>query len=88
LSSQGAIAVTNLFDGVDLYDLTNRSLVGSLRVEVAENIITPIISDNAGSMIIGGSTGTVQVLQPIPAAVIQTLDLEGESNLQRGADHN
>ena len=73
-----AIAVTNLFDGVDLYDLTSRSLVDSLRTTIADNIITPIISDGAGLLIMGGSCGTVQLLQLSPATVVQTLDLEGE----------
>lgn len=72
-----AIAITNLFDGVDLYDLTSRSLVDSLRTTIADNIITPIISDGAGLLIVGGSCGTVQLLQLFPAIIVQTLDLEG-----------
>ena len=73
-----AIAVTNLFDGVDWYDLTSRGLVDSLRTTIEDNVIIPIVSDGAGSLIIGGSCGTVQLLQPFPAIVIQTLELEGE----------
>jgi hypothetical protein len=78
LEDQGAIAVTNLFDGVDWYDLTNQRLVNSLRTTIVDNVITPIISDSAGSLVIGGSCGAVQVLQPSPAAVVQTLELERE----------
>lgn len=73
-----AIAITNLFDGVDWYDLTSRGLADSLRTTITDNVITPIISDGAGSLIIGGSCGTVQILQPFPAIVVQSLGLEGE----------
>ena len=73
-----AIAVTNLFDGVDWYDLKSRGLVDSFRTTIADNVITPIVSDGAGSLIIGGSCGVVQLLQPFPAIVVQTLGLEGE----------
>jgi len=78
LEDQGAIAVTNLFDGVDWYNLTNQGLVDSIKTTIVDNVITPIISDGAGSLIIGGSCGTVQVLKPFPAAVVQKLELERE----------
>ncbi|KAF9642325.1 hypothetical protein BDM02DRAFT_3193488 [Thelephora ganbajun] len=71
-----AIAVTNLFDGVDWYDLVSQGLVDSVRTTIVDNVITPIISGSAGSLIIGGSCGAVQVLQPPPAIVVQTLGLE------------
>lgn len=72
------IATTNLFDGVDYYDLTNQSLVDSLRMTITDNVILPIISGDAGSFVVGGSSGAVCVLQAYPPAVIQTLGLEGE----------
>lgn len=72
------IAVTNLFDGVDCYDLTNQCLVYSFKTTITENIITPVILDATGSLIIGGSCGTVQVFRPLPAEVIQTLELAGK----------
>lgn len=75
-ADQGTIAITNLFDGVDWYSLANQGLVDSLRTTIVDNVITPIISDEAGSLIIGGSCGVVQVLQPFPAMVVQTLELE------------
>lgn len=78
LADQGVIATTNLFDGVDYYDLANQSLVDSLRMTIADNTIAPIISDTAGSLIIGGSSGAVHVLQAFPAAIVQTLELESE----------
>lgn len=78
LANQKVIATTNLFDGVDYYDLANQGLVDSLRMTITDNIITPIISDNAGLLIVGGSSGTVLVLQAFPAAIVQTLDLESE----------
>lgn len=78
LTDQGVIATTNLLDGVDWYNLTSRDRVESLRTTIMENIITPVISDNAGSLIIGGSCGTVQVLHPFSATVAQTLELECE----------
>lgn len=78
LEDQGIIAVTNLFDGVDCYDLTDQSLVYSFKTAIPENVITPVISGRTGSLIIGGSCGTVQVLHPFPAEVIQTLELKRE----------
>jgi hypothetical protein len=74
----GTIAVTNLFDGVDWYDLASQGVIDSLRIAIVDNVITPIISDSVGSLIVGGSCGAVQVLQPFPAVVVQTLELEGE----------
>ena len=74
----GTIAVTNLFDGVDWYNLANQRLVDSFRMTIEDNVITPILSNGMGSLIIGGSCGAVQVLQPSPAIVVQTLGLEGE----------
>ena len=76
LADQGVIAATNLLDGVDWYSLASQDRVESLRMTIMENIITPITSDNAGSLIIGGSCGTVQVLHPFSATVAQTLELE------------
>ena len=78
LADQGVIGITNLFDGVDWYNLANQCLVNSLRTTIVDNIITPIVSDNAGSLIIGGSCGAVQVLQTFPPVVTQTLELECE----------
>lgn len=78
LADQGVIATTNLFDGVDYYNLANQRLVDSLRMPIVDNVITPITSDNTGSLIVGGSNGVVQVFQPFPAADIQTLELECE----------
>lgn len=72
----GAIAVTNLFDGVDWYNLTTQDLAESLHTTIGENVITPIIRDDEGFLVIGGSVGAVQVLQPPPAALAQTLELE------------
>lgn len=78
LADQGAIAVTNLFDGVDCYNFTDNCLVDSFRTTITENVISPIISDCVGSLIIGGSCGAVQVLRPFPAITTQTLELECE----------
>ena len=72
------IATTNLLDGIDWYSLGNQARVESLRTTIVDNIVTPIISDNVGSLIIGGSCGVVQVLRPFSAAVAQTLELECE----------
>ena len=72
------VAVTNLFDGVDCYDLTNQCLVYSFKTTITENVITPVILDRTGSLIVGGSCEPVQVFHPFPAEVIQTLELECE----------
>lgn len=72
------IAVTNLFDGVDWYDLASQGLVDSFKMTIVDNVITPIICDSAGFLIVGGSCGVVQVLQQFPATAVQTLGLEGE----------
>ena len=77
--NQGVIATTNLFDGVDYYDLANKSLVDSLRMTITDNVIAPIITDVAGSLIVGRSSGIVHVLQAfLLAAIVQTLELESE----------
>ena len=72
------VAVTNLFDGVDWYDLENQCLVDSFRMAIEDNIVTPIILNSSGSWITGGSCGVVQVVRPFPTIVVETLGLEGE----------
>lgn len=78
IADRGVIAATNLLDGVDWYNLATQNRVESLRTTISDNVITPIISDSAGSLIIGGSCGTVQVLHPFSTAVAQTLGLDCE----------
>jgi hypothetical protein len=78
LANHNMIATTNLFDGVDYYDLANQNLVDSLRMTITDNVVTPIASGNTGSLIVGGSSGAVHVLQAFPATVVQTLELQGE----------
>ncbi|KAF9643089.1 hypothetical protein BDM02DRAFT_3132669 [Thelephora ganbajun] len=83
IADQGVIAITNLFDGVDLYDLTNQGLVDSLRTTIVDNIITPIVSGRADLLIIGGSCGAVQwpCLKPLKdGKIVQALAYISKSN--------
>lgn len=70
------IAVTNLFDGVDRYDISHQELIESLKTTIVENVMTLIILDDDGFLAFGGSSGAVQILKPTPMGINQTLELD------------
>lgn len=71
------IVVTNLFNGVDYYSLSNRNLLGSIGVEITDNCPTSIVFAKRGLVAFGGGSGVVQVARLFPSEVVQTLEVEG-----------
>lgn len=67
------LAVTNLFDGVDLYSLTNQSRLNSVSVDMKENVPVAVafMSDNA--IVFGGGSGLAYVAEGSPPVVKHTL---------------
>jgi len=78
------IAITNLFNGVDYYSLSNQRLVGSIKAEITDNCPTSVVFDRRGFVAFGGSSGIVQVACLSPSAVVQTMEVEGVGFVSRG----
>jgi len=72
------IAVTNLYDGIDYYSLSDQSFVNSVGVDIIDNHPTSVVFDQHGLVAFGGSSGAVQVanLSP-PPRIVQVLDVGG-----------
>lgn len=73
---QTTIAITNLFDGVDLYSVADRRLVSSIKSPIAENVPVQVTFDRCGDVAIGGSSGVIHVFQTSPPATVQKLELK------------
>lgn len=67
------LAVTNLFDGVDIYTLSDQRRLSSVPVDIKENVSAPVLFLNNNSIIFGGGSGLVYVAGGEPPAVTQTL---------------
>lgn len=76
--NQTIIAITNLFDGVDLYNLADQTLVGSVKIPIIENVPVPVIFGSRGHIATGGSSGVIHIHQILPPATIQKLALKGK----------
>jgi hypothetical protein len=71
--------VTNLFDGVDLYSLTDQSRLHSVSVDVRENVSAMVTFASDNSIVFGGGSGLAYVAEGIPLTVRHTLKHDGVS---------
>lgn len=69
--------MTNLFDGVDLYSLVDQSRLGSVSVEVKENVSAAVAFANDNNIIFGGGSGLAYVAEGTPLTVNHTLKHNG-----------
>lgn len=65
--------VTNLFDGVDLYSLVYQSRLGSVSVDLKENVSAAVTFASDNSIVFGGGSGLVYVAEGMPLTVRHTL---------------
>lgn len=65
--------MTNLFDGVDLYSLTDQSRLSSISVEVKENVSADVTFASNDSIVFGGGSGLAYIAEGIPPTVRHTL---------------
>lgn len=67
------LAVTNLFDGVDLYSLADQSRLGSVSVDMGENVSTAISFASNNGIVFGGGSGHAYVAEGTPLTVQHNL---------------
>lgn len=74
------LVVSNLFDGLDWYSITEHKLNHSVPcpINLQNNIPVPVLFGENGRLIItGGSSGTARILDSMTAETIQTLSHDG-----------
>lgn len=69
--------MTNLFDGVDLYSLTDQSRLNSVSVDVKQNVSAAVTFASNDSIVFGGGSGFAYIAEGIPLAVKHTLEHGG-----------
>lgn len=76
------LAVTNLFDGVDLYSLVDQSRLSSVSVDVKQNVSAAVTFASDNSIVFGGGSGLAYVAEGMPLTVRYTLKHGGARLLQ------
>ena len=74
------LAISNLFDGLDWYSITEHKLSHSVPcpINLQNNIPLPVhFGDDGGIIIVGGSSGNARILDTTTAETIQTLSHDG-----------
>ena len=69
--------MTNLFDGVDLYSLTDQSRLNSVSVNVKENVSATVTFANDNGIVFGGGSGLAYLAEGTPPVVRFTLKHDG-----------
>jgi hypothetical protein len=71
------LAVTNLFDGVDVYSLVDQSRLYTVSVDMEENVPATVtfVSDN--TVVFGGGSGLAYIAEGTPLRVRHTLEHGG-----------
>jgi hypothetical protein len=77
--NESKLAVTNLFDGVDVYSMADQSRLNSVSVDVKENVSTAVafLSDN--TVVFGGGSGVAYIAEGTPLMVTRILRHGGMS---------
>lgn len=74
------LAISNLFDGLDWYSITEHKLSHSVPcpINLQNNIPIPVrFGDDGGIIIVGGSSGNARILDSMTAETIQSLSHDG-----------
>ena len=72
------LAVTNLFDGMDVYAMSDQRRLHTVPVNITQNVSAPVLFLDNDSIIFGGGSGLVHIAKGEPSTVIQTLKHSGE----------
>lgn len=76
------IVVSNLYDGLDWYSIADRALSHTVQCPINQQMNLPIpvlFTRDGGTIITGGTCGSVRVLDASTSETIQTLPHSGES---------
>ncbi|KAI0822493.1 hypothetical protein BC628DRAFT_1327261 [Trametes gibbosa] len=78
-SSENMLAVSNLYDGFDIYNLSTQSHVRTFQVTLSVNLPLPVLLASDGSeCVFGSSSGEVRIVDPTSAQELQILNHDGE----------
>lgn len=67
--------MANLYDGLDWYNITDRTFSRSVPLRINHNVPIPILlADGGNALLVGGTSGTIKILNTHTAETIQTLD--------------
>jgi hypothetical protein len=67
--------VANLYDGLDWYSIPDRTFSRSVLLRINHNVPIPVLLiDGGNALLVGGTSGTVKILNAHTAQTIQTLD--------------
>lgn len=62
-SDETTLAVSNLFDGLDIYDLKNQQFTRTLPTYIMENVLIPLVFvHNNEAILVGSAHGAVKIL--------------------------
>lgn len=67
------LAVTNLFDGVDLYSLIDQTRLHSVPVDMKENVSVAVAFMGDNTIVFGGGSGLAYIAEGTPLTVKHTL---------------
>ena len=69
------VVVANLYDGLDWYKIPDRTFSRSVPLRINHNVPIPVsLVDEGKTLLVGGTAGTVKVLDAHTAETVQTLD--------------
>jgi WD40 repeat protein len=69
------LVVANLYDGLDWYKIPDRTFSRSVPLRINHNVPIPVLLVDGGKfLLVGGTSGTVKVLDAKTAETVQTLD--------------
>ena len=67
--------MTNLYDGLDWYNIPDRTFSRSVPLRINHNVPIPVLLVDEGNvLLVGGTSGAIKVLNTHTAETIQTLD--------------
>lgn len=76
------IVVSNLYDGLDWYNIPDRTFSRSVPLRINHNVPIPVLLiDDEKFLLVGGTSGNVKILDAHTAETIQTLEHDGMSAL-------
>lgn len=72
------MAVSNLYDGCDLYDLNDQTHLRTFQVNTKINVPLPVLFvQTASAVVMGTSCGEVRIIDVSAGVVLQVLDHNG-----------
>ncbi|KAF9653289.1 hypothetical protein BDM02DRAFT_3062183, partial [Thelephora ganbajun] len=75
------VVVSNLFDGLDFYSIADRTLSHSVPCPINQqcNTLVPVLfSSNGSAVIVGGTSGSVRILDSRSCKTLQVLSHDGQ----------